>query len=421
MEAAGHMAFPNPREGVPHSHLPDVDAVTVERAQSNINQRAATELAPVPSIYRDEHVNLLLDNNQAAAASLPPFRSLASSAYRSRKKHLPPLPRELADLQLVAPWSQTATGDQFVLFDQTLPDNRNRIICFCSEEDLHQLCATNTLYMDGTFGMAPPLFMQLYTIHGFVHGKQLPLVYALLTGKTVQIYTELFRHLKNKAAELQNALNPQKIMTDFESGLRRAVMAEFPQAEHKGCFFHFCQAVHRNIKAVGLQGLYNDVGQPEVRNYARKLMATAFLPPAEVVGAVNALQMQAPVVARMDDFTDYFNRTWMAGNFPIDMWNVHREERRTNNDVEGWHNAFTRMVAKYHPNIWEFINALKKQHASVTAIRLQIEAGQVVGVRQPKYVRLNDRLQLLTARYLNGEIPQMHFLQTISHTLAATV
>ena len=61
------------------------------------------------------------------------------------------------------------------------------------------------------------------------------------------------------------------------------------------------------MKAVGLQALYNDPARPEVRTYARKLMATAFLPPAEVGGAYNALQLQAPVVPRIEDFNDYFN------------------------------------------------------------------------------------------------------------------
>ena len=51
--------------------------------------------------------------------------------------------------------------------------------------------------------------------------------------------------------------------------------------------------------AIGLQALYNDPAEPQTREYARKTMATAFLPPGEVVHAVQALYVQAPVVPRI--------------------------------------------------------------------------------------------------------------------------
>ena len=48
------------------------------------------------------------------------------------------------------------------------------------------------------------------------------------------------------------------------------------------------------MRAIGLQALYYDPAEPQTRDYARKTMATAFLPPGEVVHAVQALQVQAP-------------------------------------------------------------------------------------------------------------------------------
>ncbi|XP_041474641.1 uncharacterized protein LOC121423350 [Lytechinus variegatus] len=350
------------------------------------------------------------------------YRSMSSSAYRNRRKALPPLPMHIDDLVIRDQWSETTTDERFLLFDNTHPrvgGGTFRIICFCAGADLRLLCDTDELFMDGTFSVAPRHFMQIYTIHGFVNGKQLPLVYALLTGKTTQIYTKLFQTLKQKAAELQLVLNPLRVMSDFEVGLLRAIMAEFPQAEHKGCYFHFCQALHRKIKAIGLQALYNDPQDQDTRIFVRKMMATAFLPPGEVVGAVQELRRQAPAVPRIDEFNDYFQDTWIAGHFPVSMWNVHGVDRRTNNDIEGWHNAFNRLIAKHHPNIWELIMALKKQQSMVSAMRLQIQAGENLAVRQRKYVRLNQRLQILTQRYINAEIPQQQFLLCVSYAIAA--
>ena len=102
---------------------------------------------------------------------------MASSAYRARRDSLPPLPANLAALQIQGRWAQTTQHQAFLLFDEQ--NGNDRIICFCSEEDLQQMCDSDVLYMDGTFNTAPRMFAQLYTIHGFLQGKQMPLAYAM--------------------------------------------------------------------------------------------------------------------------------------------------------------------------------------------------------------------------------------------------
>ena len=52
--------------------------------------------------------------------------------------------------------------------------------------------------MDGTFKTVPLLFQQMYTIHAPVGGENarvLPLVYALMMGKSEECYTQLFQEL----------------------------------------------------------------------------------------------------------------------------------------------------------------------------------------------------------------------------------
>ncbi|KRX86468.1 hypothetical protein T12_4224, partial [Trichinella patagoniensis] len=46
--------------------------------------------------------------------------------------------------------------------------------------------------------------------------------------------------LMNKAAALEVALNPETIICDFETALIPAIRVQ-------GCYFHFCQAVHRKV------------------------------------------------------------------------------------------------------------------------------------------------------------------------------
>ena len=37
-----------------------------------------------------------------------------------------------------------------------------------------------------------------------------------------------------------------------------------------------------------------------------------------------------------------------SSSFSIDMWCVHGLDRRTNNDCEGWHRTFNKLIGKHH-------------------------------------------------------------------------
>lgn len=112
-----------------------------------------------------------------------------------------------------------------------------------------------------------------------------------------------------------------------------------------------------------------------------------------------------------------FIDTWIVGNFPIGMWNVHGESRRTNNDLEGWHAGFNKRVEINHPNIWRMINILKMEQATTAAIKLQVAAGQNLVRRNRKYELINQRIQLITQNYQGGIIQQDEFLQGIAYNL----
>ena len=48
-----------------------------------------------------------------------------------------------------------------------------------------------------------------------------------------------------------------------------------------------------------------------------------------------------------DDFVDYFERTWLNGNFSLSRWNVHLlDGPRTYNDLEGWHSRVKTLAGK---------------------------------------------------------------------------
>ncbi len=84
-------------------------------------------------------------------------------------------------------WTETLAGDLFLLAD-TGPQDPNRILVFATEENLEELTKQDLLIADGTFSSVPHLFTQLYTMHGFVGNKCVPLIFALLPSKTEADY-----------------------------------------------------------------------------------------------------------------------------------------------------------------------------------------------------------------------------------------
>ncbi len=91
-------------------------------------------------------------------------------------------------------------------------------------------------------------FTNVFSIHGERNGGVHPFVFALLPNKTQNTYRRLFQALK----QLEPALNPTTVMTDFELAAQNAFEEEFPNVQLAGCFFHLSQAIWRQAQQMGL-------------------------------------------------------------------------------------------------------------------------------------------------------------------------
>jgi MULE transposase domain len=182
-----------------------------------------------------------LANNTLAAAIMPSYPSVCSTMQRDRRANLPPLPARRQELQIEMPFKTTSAGDRFLL---SCGPNNDYII-FATDDDLSRLCASPVVCVDGTFDVAPSLFVQLYTFHAFVGDRLMPMVYVLMSQKSTEMYISMFAELKRQCSGRGFQFQPNEIMSDFESGVIPAVSQEFPAARHNGCFFHFCQVRNR--------------------------------------------------------------------------------------------------------------------------------------------------------------------------------
>jgi hypothetical protein len=168
----------NPEERGSHNHPPNPDKALVRDVCSNIRIRSAMEKISVPSIYRQE--TRCLATEPAAAAIMPAYHSVSTTAYRDRHSMMPPLPKTRLDIAIPQTMAITSSGQPFVL---SCGPNNDYII-FATVSNLQRLCDSTTLSMDGTFDAAPKLFVQLFSIHAFVGERLVPLVYVLMSSKS---------------------------------------------------------------------------------------------------------------------------------------------------------------------------------------------------------------------------------------------
>ena len=269
--------------------------------------------------------------------------------------------------------------------------------------------------MDGTFQTCPHLFYQIFSLHGFKNGKQFPLVYALLPDKSRQTYSRLLELVKRKTVSLELNLSPSKFLGDFELAIKQAVDLCFPLADFKGCYFHFSQALMRKFQALGLRVAYRS--DEEAKQFLRTTAALAFVPIRFVRLAWQGIKASAPThLPRIEEFVEYFESTWLVGNFPVQMWNVYEnEDYRTNNHLEGWHKRLKCLVGKSHPNIYEFVEVMKKEQTATEVLMLQLSAGASAPKRSAKSITMDKKIKELKDRFEKNSVSLEEYLHGVSH------
>lgn len=145
-----------------HLHTPDARKVGTKEVLTKVKTLAKTTTLQPNAVIAESVVNV----NRATAAVLPKPSALRRQITRIRfNPDIPANPRELKDLTLTNEFCTTENGQVFLLYDSGAIGNR-RIVMFGTNENLNFLVRCNEIYMDGTFSVTPPLFAQLYTIHG---------------------------------------------------------------------------------------------------------------------------------------------------------------------------------------------------------------------------------------------------------------
>ncbi|XP_070181231.1 uncharacterized protein [Littorina saxatilis] len=93
--------------------------------------------------------------------------------------------------------------------------------------------------------------------------------------------------------------------------------------------------------------------------------------------------------------------------FAVQMWNLHErtltDNAKSNNSVEGFHNAFQGLLGAHSPSLWRLIAALKKEQILVQADITRLLAGQAPAPKRRKYRDLQVRAKRIIVQYNAGQ------------------
>lgn len=300
-------------------------------------QQATTRdpTVPVRRLY-----NVAAEEDSGESDEIPSFESVRSRVKRVRAQFMPRIPATIDDVVIDGKWSRTWKNKAFL----SHLDNDWGIAIFVTESMIDVLQHAECLFIDGTFRTAPHPYVQFLTIHGLYLGHVIPLVFCLLTGKTIGQYRQILQFLKSEVRRItHHRLRPRRIVLDFEQALMTALETELPTSTLSGCYFHFNQSLWRHLQQVGLATHYRHDRRLQLA--VRKVMAIGFLPVLLTRQNFTLLRngrrtrrliRQYPALS---DWLDYVETTYMNTNsaFPPPIWNVYGRnmDTRTNNHLEG--------------------------------------------------------------------------------------
>lgn len=416
-------------ENEKHNHTPDVADIRVKDIAATIKEIAADTTDTPQQILASVTSNLPV----SVSGKLPSAAGMKRNINSKRQQGNPKSSTKLSELVIPEEFTLTSKGKTFLLYDNGKASS-NRIIIFSTQQNLELLKRCDHWYADGTFKTAPPMFEQVFTIHGIKHNNVVPAVYALLTNKRKDTYLEVLEQLKIS----HRFLHPVSIMTDFETSQIKAFKEAFPYIQNRGCFFHFRQCFWRQVQTSSdIRSKYCDMDDPDFSLHLRELPALAFVPEEDVEESFKTL-MESPFYVRNERLlapvVDYFEKVWIGKpkrsgqgrhlpKFAMELWNCYNATKegipRTNNSVEGWHNAFSSLLAANHPSLWKFIKALQRQQSLTEFTIERYIAGNTSVMSRPNYRDTAARIKKIVDDYKDRTT--LEYLQGIAHNLKLQV
>jgi len=270
--------------------------------------------------------------------------------------------------------------------------------------------------VDGTFVVATKPFKQLVSIHCFVKSdtcvKQIPSVFVLMSRRKRKDYIAVLSML---LSVMPNHV-VKYVTSDFEHAFWRAIASILPSVQHRGCTFHWMQAVYRKVQVLGLGPLYCD--DRSTHRLCRQLLTLPLLPAAVIAEQFQRL-CHRTTSELLRSLFEYVDSTWVSSTvWPPSSWTAYRRPIRTNNDVEGWHYRLNRRARSTHLLLYVLLGLLWRE-AHVCAVQVKLVSDRKLTRSQKKsYQQLHSRLAELWKQDETGSKSAKQLLHACSFIYA---
>ncbi|XP_018495154.1 uncharacterized protein LOC108864296 [Galendromus occidentalis] len=269
--------------------------------------------------------------------------------------------------------------EKFLIGDTGEGDQR-RILLFGREAVGDWIGYSRKAYVDGTFSLSPPCFYQIVAILAERNNFVIPVCYALLPDKSQATYARMIGLI----CQAWPSFNPAVISTDYEKGLINSFIAAFPEAQIHGCLFHLVQNLKKNSGISICLAVHIDNAIAELAiALPQELMPALKYFEDNYVGSLLHILPDGSIVRRDPLFS---SSIWSV------YWRTLEGDSRTNNYAEAAHRRLQTEFGVSHPNLWRFIDGLKKVQHHRDMLLARFESGAQPPAKRKKYANIDKKL-----------------------------
>ena len=301
-----------------------------------------------------------------------------------------------------------------------------RHLIFATDQQLDLLRTAERWHGDATFGITPTPWYQVYSIHAFIRvGElltQVPLVFVLMARKRACDYRAVFlKILDLLKVEGREFPAVTEFMMDFEAAVWQVLKDVLPHVKLMGCRFHIAQAKFRKLKELGLGPLYKtDI---RVKTYCRQLLSLNLLPAEKIRKRFADIKEQVqklPDMTLLNEFCLYVENTWINSTvWPPENWSMYKQMRRTNNNVEGFHNRIKQIVNSNSPNLVKFIATLREESETINLQAKLVSQGEALSAQRKNTLDIQFHLCKLWDDYDNLQLLSKDLLEAVADLYAS--
>ena len=151
--------------------------------------------------------------------------------------------------------------------------------------------------------------------------------------------------------------------------------------------------------------------------WIRKLLALPFLPYTEIPTQFERLRLGSEGPRK--DLAQYIASQWIYNTiFPVKDWSVFMQPVRTNNDIEGWHNALNRRASSLP--FYVLIHLLNRE-ARLVEVQMRLVADhKLTRIQRRKYRVLQTKLHDQCEQYQSRKKTARQLLKSCSKLYGPT-